>query len=562
MCNLVDDKWLPVQPFEGVLDRVSLRTGLLEAEKFSNLVFPAPTLLPAVLRQVLLPVVIDAIGSPRSSSEWRSWFDRGCFSDAQRERLEEYLDEHARSFDLFSEKRPFAQVGGLKTEKGETKSSSLLVSSIASGNNVPLFSGMTEADTLALEPAEAAWWLLHTHCWDTAAIKSGAEGDPQAAKGKTTGNPTGPLGQLGVIIPLGRTLYETLLLNLPPRDHSPDSFDRPQWRADEVDTVAGSTPVSSPASPRWSLRPELGLMDLLTWQSRRIRLIPEETPDGLRVTQVVLCAGDRLSRAPQNEPHTAWSWTSKPRKGQQQWRPRRHRPGRAIWQGLESLLAVNLPADPEEGGSPETEVTSDLLRALGELRIDGALPDDYPMQIVAAGMVYGNQSAVVESAIADRLPLPLAALASGEFTQDLVRDLARQANTLATALNRLHSDLRRLAGGDPVPWDKGDHPGTVFLHALDPLVRRALRGIQEHSEDDEALEAGMTAWEGRLWQIAEQHAQRLLSAAPASPFSGVEVDNRRYSATTAERAFRSKLYSALPKQAEVLRTRSQTQQGG
>src|SRR5699024_4843233 len=208
--------------------------------------------------------------------------------------------------------------------------SALLVPSIATGNNVPLFSSMTEAGTLPLRPAGPTWWPLDTHCCDTAAIQTEAAGDARVKGGKTTGNPAGHLATLAVLGPTRPTLFETLLLNLPPHASVLGGLDRPQWRAPGSDGQDGEG-VASPGSPQWSIRPELGLMDLLTWQSRRVRLVAEERPEGLRVTEVVLCAGDRLSRIPETEPHTAWTWIAKPRKGQSRWRPRRHRPGRALW---------------------------------------------------------------------------------------------------------------------------------------------------------------------------------------------------------------------------------------
>ncbi|CAM4212752.1 type I-E CRISPR-associated protein Cse1/CasA [Nocardiopsis rhodophaea] len=547
MHNLVKDRWIPLKLRSGGVEEVSLRKALLESELFADAVFPAPTLLPAVLRQVLLPVIIDAVGRPRSSEEWKCLFEAGCFTEEQKAKISAYLDGHVQRFDLFSEQRPFAQVSGLAPANGETRTAALLIPSIASGNNVPLFSSVTEGDPVALRPAEAAWWLLHAHCWDTAAIKTGADGDGAVSKGKTTGNPTGPLGQLGVIVPLGTTLYETLLLNLPPCETSKQQGDRPQWRSGE--DGGGKTDA---ASPQWGTRPELGLLDLLTWQSRRIRLIPEDTPDGIRVTRVVLCAGDRLSRIPQIEPHTAWNWTARPRKGQHQWRPRRHRQGRAIWQGLEALLAVNLPTEGDHGAE-YTEVTSVLLRGIGELQVDGALPAGYPLRVAAVGMVYGNQSAVVENVIADCLPLPQSALVADDATREMVRDVAEQADALARAIDRLHADLRRASGGDPLPWDKGNHAGETLLHALDPLVRRMLAGIQRHADDDEQLEAGMAAWEAAVWEIAEQHAQRLLAAASPTTFAGREVDKRIYNGATAAQSFRAALYTILPGQAEERR---------
>ncbi|MFE9642170.1 type I-E CRISPR-associated protein Cse1/CasA [Nocardiopsis alba] len=541
VCNLVDDPWIPLDSSQGEVGEHSLQVALLESHRFTGTAFPRPTLFPAVLRQVLLPVLLDSIGSPRTSQEWAAWFSRGGFDASQRQAIADYLGKHRDLFDLFSEHYPFAQVAGLESPTKETKGSALLVPSIATGNNVPLFSVLTEADTLFLRPAEAVWWLLYTHCWDTAAIKTGAAGDPRVKNGKTTGNPTGPLGQMGVVVPTGATLFETLMLNLPPRTPVRGSGDRPQWRAHHFQQQDRTEGIASPRSPQWSIRPELGLMDLLTWQARRIRLVPQQTPDGVRVTKVVLCAGDRLSRLPETEPHTAWTWVAKPRKGQSSWRPRRHRSGRAVWQGLESLLAVNLPEGDALSG--DREVTSEMLRHILSLQTDEALPDTYPLRITAVGVVYGNQSAVVEDVIADEIPLPLTALSSDDRTRDLVTELVEQADALSQALNRMHADLRKAGGGDPVPWDKGHHPGAGLLHALDPLARRALAQIQRHADDDEHLEQLMQAWEQKAWEVSDQYARRLLDASPPQAFAGREIDKRLYSETSA----RGHFYAALRK---------------
>ncbi|MEV0416259.1 type I-E CRISPR-associated protein Cse1/CasA [Streptomyces sp. NPDC050448] len=45
--------------------------------------------------------------------------------------------------------------------------------------------------------------------------------------------------------------------------------------------------------PQWQTRAPEGLLDLWTRQSRRIRRSPETTDEGLRVTRVMVAAGDR-----------------------------------------------------------------------------------------------------------------------------------------------------------------------------------------------------------------------------------------------------------------------------
>ncbi|WP_043641387.1 type I-E CRISPR-associated protein Cse1/CasA, partial [Nonomuraea candida] len=318
--DLIESAWLILRPAgEATSGPFSLRDALLYAHEFDALEAEVRTHTPALLRQVLLPVVLDALGRPADREQWARRFAHGRFTEAEQDTLSAYLDDHRSRFDLFSTTVPFAQAAGLHTAKQETKGSALLVATQASGNNVPLFSARTEGDPLPLTPAEAAHWLLHAHCWDTAGIKSGAVGDDAVKAGKTTGNVTGPLGYLGVIVPVGRTLFETLMLNIPVGVQPAD--DVPHWRRD-------------PADGRWETRAATGLLDLWTWQARRIRLVPEETEHGVRVCRVVLCAGDRLQAIPEWEPHTAWTFAkdAKSPAGTTR-RPRRHIPGKAAWRG-------------------------------------------------------------------------------------------------------------------------------------------------------------------------------------------------------------------------------------
>ncbi|MBH1938278.1 type I-E CRISPR-associated protein Cse1/CasA [Streptomyces sp. AV19] len=547
MFNILDEPWLTVRPAaSGPAEEVGVRQLLLEADRFADLVVDLPTQKPAIFRQLLLPIVVDALGRPANAAGWADRFRAESFARDERERLDAYFDEHRHHFDLFHPDDPFAQVPGLRTAKGETKGSALLVATAATGNNVPLFASRTEGDPLELTPAEAARWLLHTHCWDTAAIKTGAVGDSKVKAGKTTGNPTGPLGQLGVVMPVGRTLYETLLLNIP-FGQALLGDDLPQWKRRDA-----GHPLSC-ATPAWESRAPRGLLDTWTWQSRRIRLIPEETAAGLRVTRVIVAAGDRIRLLPDHEPHTAWAVdTRKPtaKSAPPSYRPRRHQPGRAAWRGLDALLAVNGTRDERTGFQ-----TSELLRSLAETR--ERLPSAYPLQLELTGITYGNQSAVIEDVFFDEIPLPVAALDPDGIVYDSLLEAVDQAEKLANAVNLLSADLRRAAGADPIPWDKGQRPGDTLLHALDPLVRRLLTGLRTAGEDFERSERGLEAWEQRAGREAWQVAEQVLATAAPGVFTGRTVTrdgkDSTFRLSTAERGFRSRVDGILTRRTAARR---------
>jgi CRISPR system Cascade subunit CasA len=519
--DLIHQSWVPVT-ISGRRAEVSLLEALTMAHEIDGLALDDPLQAVAVLRQVLLPVTLDAIGAPRSRSEWAGRWQEGRLDAGQ---LSDYLAEHANRFDLFHPVTPFAQVAGLRTEKHETKPVTLVLPAIASGNNVPLFSARTEADPPTLTCAHAARALLAAHCWDTAAIKSGAVGDPQVKAGKTTGNPTGALGQLGVTVPFGRSLAETLLLNIPIISAGLRPDDRPQWR-------------SRAATSAWRQRPVLGLLDLLTWQSRRIRLVPEELNDGeIGVRHVVLGAGDRLDQIPVDvEQHTAWRQVDKPKAGDPPTRPVRHQPGRSAWQGLGALLATTQPTD--------NKISSPLmLRQLAGLREEEYLPADLPLQVLTVGVAYGNQSAVIEDVLVDQIPLPVAALAAASPVRQLLLDVVGQADDLRAAANHLGDDLRRAAGGDKIPWDKSQRLGDILVYDFTPVVRRMLAGLQRHPEQ---VDKADSAWRAAARRIALEAAEPALAAAPPEAFLGrQEREGFAHRLSTAEARYRAAVNRAL-----------------
>jgi CRISPR system Cascade subunit CasA len=516
--NLVDSPWIPVI-HDGTRTRVSLQ-GLAERpDAFEALDLADALGAVALFRQVVLPVWLDALGLPADAHEWRRrWAD----PRAGATRVLDYLQEHRGRFDLFDAEAPFAQVAGLRTAKDETKPVSLLQPDQPTGNNVPLFCARTEADPPSLSPADAVVTLLVAHCFDTAAIKSGAVGDPAVKAGKTTGNPTGSVGQLGVLVPLGASVAQTLALNTPLSDRLP--VGTPHWRR-------------QPLGPTWTTRPAEGLLDLLTWQSRRVRLLPDVDEEEVIVRRVVLTAGDRLSVVPTYEPHTGWKQEAKPAADTPPQRPARHVPGRAAWRGMGALLATRDPRDNRIKASRratqlitrvllatrdprDNRISSLLLRQLADLRVDEVVPPDLRLDVLAVQVQYGNQSAVVEDASMDLLPLPVAALPQDNPVRELLEAMAGNAADLQSAGNRLGDALREASGGDKLPYDRSQRLGDTLVADLTPLVRRVLAGLRtEPQRHHEAEQAWRESARSRALAVAEP----LVTAVPARAFAGRSI---------------------------------------
>ncbi|MTV26252.1 type I-E CRISPR-associated protein Cse1/CasA [Nitriliruptoraceae bacterium ZYF776] len=516
--DLVDEPWLPVDDDGGVRE-VSLAELLERAHELAGLAVTPPTMQPVLLR-FLVALTLDVFGAPRSAEEWGRRFERGQFAH---EEVRAYLEEHRDRFDLFHPVRPFAQVPDLETPKGETKPSSLLVPAAATGNNVPLFSPRTDGDPPRLTPSEAARYVLHTHTWDTAGIKTGVVGDPLTKSGKTTGNHVGALGRLGVLVLLGRNLFESVLLNTPIVSTGLEPDDRPTWRHDE------------PASAAWEpAKVCTGYRQLLTWQSRRIRLFPEVDEAGcVTVAEVIVSAGDRMVALPTFEPHTAWRRPDQKKVGDVA-RPLTHRAGREAWRGLDALLAISSSDDRYE--------TSNLLEQVSRLVGEGDLSATYPLRVATSGVVYGTQSAVVEDVLGDELPLPLAALRGDASLNQFLRDVTVQVEELERAIDLLDADLRRACGGEPVPWDRGQRAGTILVHALDPYVRRLLAGL---SRDPNREDVARQAWIVVARRTAEEVRDRLLDAVPPTAYVGRQEGSRHHRVGAAVRAFHRRFAAAV-----------------
>lgn len=515
--NAAEDAWLPLQ--RGDRSTIaSLSEALTHAHEYDGIATDQPLATAALTRHVLLPIVL-LTHDLHSPEDFRRLWDAGQFDAA---RVRRYLAENLERFEVFHPETPFLQVAGLTPASGEPKGASGLMLQVASGNNVPLFSPLTEGDATVLSIPEALVHLVTLLGWDTAAIKTGALGDPNMSGGKTTGNPTGPLGHLGVVLLRGKSLFHTLLLNVPWLPPCQD--DAPAWERT--------------LTPAWEVRQPTGILDLLTWPSRRVRLVPDDTGQGVQAS--VVAAGDRLVFSdPILEPHTRWRATKNDSVAQ---RPMRWQSGSSAWRGLDGLLSLNA----EDDFSGKGITTATVIRQLRDLR--PTMGDDYPLNVLCVGVTYGNQSAVIEDVYFDTVPLPLAALRADDLdVRDALALVCDAAEKLRRALNDLADNLRRVEGGDKLPWDAGIHPGNDAMAELTGPTQRLLRGLQTQPN---LLAEGLVAWQREARRIVWDAAQGMLDAASPQAFGGRELrigpNERRVRLADCEGWFRSALRKALP----------------
>jgi CRISPR system Cascade subunit CasA len=515
--DLVDEPWLPCLMTDGSTRGLGLRDVLLDAHLVRELSLDVPTQFPTVLR-LLLAIVHRALrqpgtsGGPRNEKAWNHTWE---LTALPRDPITRYLDASRDWFQLFHPVAPFMQVAGLEATSGEAKTIAQLIPFAAKGNNAPLFSAARDDDPPSLTCGEAARWLLHVHAWDTAAIKTGAVGDSHVKGGKTTGNPVGPLGQLGVLIPASRTLWHTLLLNLLVLgDETSPADDGPTWEA-------------GPLTAQWQERHPRGVLDLYTWPGRRIRLVPEQTANGVRVRHAIVAAGDRIAditTLTRLEPHTAWRRSEaqeKRRKRSRVYMPVRHQPGRQLWRGLGPILAQAQADRPGAEDQNRGPLVLEQLAGRAE-QLQGE-----PIRLFGTGITYGNQFAVIEETYTDVMPLPVAVLADrGGGWEAAALDAVRAAEDAAKALVNLAANLARAAGcdDDKLLKSRRDEARARLYAELDRRFPKWIAGLGERTGG--SVEA-LSRWRDQVRERAGQIASELIATVPPEAVRGREAQLSR-----------------------------------
>lgn len=537
--NLVDRPWIRIRDEEGETREVSLLELFEQAPYIKCLANDLPTqdfailrVLLAILQRSIVPM-LDEDDDP--AEVWGGLWNAPELPVAE---VREYLSEWHDSFDLFGAERPFMQVADLRTAKNEIATIKKIVADIPDGDE--LFSLRTGKGAESLSYPEAARWLLHAQAFDTSGIKSGTVGDPRVKGGKSYPIGTGWAGGLGGLFFEGSTLAETILLNFIACDvETGDLFsqeDIPSWER-SVDAVGADG------------RFPTGRLDLYTWQSRRIRLIPENGG----VIGVVLTNGDKLeSRNLQEyEPMTSW------RRSQAQekklkiplvYLPRAHQSDKALWRGLDSLFG-----DKSREDTPSV-LESGVERWVSYLASrDGGcqLNQEYLLGVHAVGLEYGTQNSVITNIVNDKLELSAFLLShEGGSLVGLAKECAASTSDAIYALGDFAANLCRASGGSGVGEIDGAKQSSrarAFFE-IDSLFRLWLAHLDESSD----IDSERANWNEIARSVMRADAADLLSEVEANAIIGAPVRGESkmksewMTASRAEALFNGALKKALP----------------
>lgn len=521
--NLLDEPWIPVAFCSGKHQVLPLRDCFAQSPEIRRLSFGQDAVSFAVLRVMVAIMQRTLYVASAANRAWNAPTWKHAYESPQETLglVYQYLEVWRDRFFLFDSERPFFQHPTVHKADNTYFKIDKFLSDVP--DNKQLFTMRIGAGTENLSYPDAAAQLIHLQAFAPSGTLSGAVGDERVKQGKGYPIGTGWVGAQGGVYVEGKNLFSTLMLNTlaigQPGQESEEAqaagiittnpeLDLPVWEREE-----------QPVGQRAEIYPQ-GLADMLTWQSRRVRLID----GGNSVIGLVLCQGDRLgeketsafANAQIREPMGAWRFSEPQTKQNKRvtYMPRKHDPSRALWRGLTSLL-------PEFPGKPvtykNTQVEASLppavVRWVGWLLSNAYLPESATYRLCSCGYEYGDRESSFEEAISDYLAVP-PRLLTGKDQKSLylVKTGMELLDELAGATASLAGNLQRSIGAE----DTSLATRTTrerFYSEIDSQFRAwLLRSGSANCNLDSLWEAG--------YGIAKKLESELLVAAPDEAMKG------------------------------------------
>jgi len=358
---------------------------------------------------------------PKDEEEWQLIWRKGHFEDRQ---ILIYLNQFRDRFNLFDDRYPFYQCSEMPINcidnrgqpKSYTKSIANLIHELATGNNATLFDHTVENKPEAISPARAASLIIAFQAFSIGGLLTYQEGqDPKIYKSSTNA----PLVKGAVIIVKGNNVFETLALNM----HKYNKNDSEPMEIESEDAPAWENNNCTQAIERYPK----GYLDLLTWQSRCIKLIPEKDNKGnTMIKQVVIMKGEQLPNTYslyQKEPMLAYKKVKKPTKNQEPWSILTFKEEKALWRDSLSLFQ----SLEEERERPK------ILSWLSELSSIGIIDISMIYNLSIMGLAT-NQAKVILWRN-EHIPLPLEYLKNEDLITSLSKILGI-AETIGTEIKK------------------------------------------------------------------------------------------------------------------------------
>lgn len=259
--NLIDEPWIPCIDLQGRGVEYGIRDTLLKVHELRE-IFDNSPLVTVAIHRLLLAILYRAHDGQHDFQAWMDLYRNDGFDQ---NRVAKYLEKHVTRFNLVDGNYPFFQMAKLETKT--PVSVTRLATECASGNNATLFDHTFDEEEAVWTAAQAARWLVGCQSF---ALGFGRSGDATINGAKETmPYSADAIALRGINIWLqGPILFDTLMINLIPAPANDNSL--PPWELNDShmhrDKLDGKTKKQISC---------FGIVDRFTWQSRLIRLLPE-----------------------------------------------------------------------------------------------------------------------------------------------------------------------------------------------------------------------------------------------------------------------------------------------
>lgn len=479
--NLVERPWIPTLDMQGRAAELGVRETLARAHELRSVQSASP-LETATLHRLLLAVLHSALRGPRSQREWVELWRQGRWNMSV---IDAYLEQWHNRFDLFHPQTPFYQV---RQDRMALKPAALLTHGMATANE--LFEHGVATQDAILTPSQAARALLAAQCYGLGGLCH-----PQLGIHLITA----PLTRGIVFLIEGDSLFQTLALNLLRYDRIDQipitGDDRPAWEMEDPFKPARSQP--------------LGYLDYLTWQNRKLSLIPEEADGQVIVRRYWIDRG--LSLGEVLDPMKQYSRTEKG------WKHLPFSEERALWRDSHSLFRLKSP----DQNRPPLAI-KELASHVGDL-FDAS--QVYRCMALGAGVHY--KDAKIFFYRQEHLPLPLAYFRD-EHGDELVEQLANALDLTDQVRSKLWGAASALARGllapnheaqNGRPADKNDIARLIEHWSVERtywslLESQFLRFVEEIPKQPAIA---LKKWQKALQRAAWQSLERAITFAGETP---------------------------------------------
>lgn len=496
--NLLDEPWIPVQTHTGEVYEVSLVDVLLNARDYTALAETSPPNLIALYR-LLLAVLHRALTTqhgPWKDADCARWFHEGLPELP----IRNYLEHWRERFWLFHPAYPFMQVAALAEEektREKLKPWTQLALEMSGGDTPLVFDRSLDSNPEPVRYAHALRSMLGYLQFTPGGL----------VKTFKTSDFAGPLASTAAVIPVGRSVCETLLLSLHPWSRNSTS-DLPAW---EANPLSLKNILLAPTLPS-------GHNDRYTRLTRSILMVPDQHPGVvrfIRYSEGCALQDDTLDpmvscRVVDGEAKRI-SFTE----------------GRSIWRDLPSLV-------------PDTTNTYDIQAATLGWAINLYTFFDncsVSLKVIAAGWKNApNKAAKIVRWRLDQLELPQRLLLDADSAQTLRTEI-REAEDFFSKLRSVYADMIALTMPDPRHKDTKARARDILANgpaaavffstaerALPKLMHQIAAGNVDAADRDwkaTLVEAAKQSWEATRRSLGDSPAVLRADARTYPRFSGL-----------------------------------------